>query len=290
MKLNYIKKSIIPALAVVFSLSSCLKDDNANLDFESVSGKTYVGIADPSPSSATFNSTSFAVISSATESTIQLSLTYISTTDNPGTDVTIKVETDKKIIDTYNTARSTSYQQLAPANYSLPNTKITIPAGQKSVQFPVIIKPSTITNTSAAYALPIVITDASGKEISGNYGTHMVLVTIKNPWDGIYAATGTFTHPVSGVRTIDEEKGLATVDPTTVSSTLGDLGEDYVVTLKVDASNKVTVTSEDFELSVPAGKANTYDPDTKTFHLNYQYSGTGGFRVIQEDLKYVKVR
>jgi len=290
MKLNYIKRSLIPALAVVLSLSSCLKDDNANLDFDSVSGKVYVGIADASPSSSTFNSTSFGVVSSAAESTTQLTLTYIGAAANSGTDVTIKVETDKKIIDQYNAARGTNYLPLEPANYSLPSTKITIPAGQKTVKFPVVIKPSTITNTNAAYVLPIVITDASGKEISGNYGKHMVLVTIKNPYDGVYASSLHFVRVNIDERYTNADKTLSTVNSTTSATLYADLGTDYTMELTVNPDNSVTVTptggtiSGDTELPGPFTQVgvNKYDPATKTFTLHYQYRGN--LRIVEETL------
>ena len=50
----------------------------------------------------------------------------------------------------------------------------------------------------------------------------------------------------------------------------------YNVTLTPQASANPGTTQ--------VGK-NVYDPATKTFTLNYQYEGSGGFRVISETIK-----
>ncbi|RYY36642.1 MAG: DUF1735 domain-containing protein [Sphingobacteriaceae bacterium] len=282
MKFNYITKGIIPALAVVLSLSSCLKDDNINQDFENLT--PMVGFVDASPSGISPNSTGLGVVSDAETVPFNLTIEYMSSADNGGTEVTVAVDEDA--LEELNDARGTDYVLLTPSNYSIANTKVTIPAGSKTVSFPISILPTTISDPTKAYALPLKIVGATGgAEVSGNFGRHVILVTIKNPYDGVYTATGQFIHPTAGPRDIDQDKTLATIDQTTVETTVGDLTN--LMRLRVNADNSVTVIGEisaTQPLEPIPGETNTYDPATHTFHLNYRYSGTGGNRVVHETL------
>lgn len=150
---------------------------------------------------------------------------------------------------------------------------------------------------SKKYAVLLAITNFSGySKMHAADGTPLdtILVTlgVKNIYDGVYHAAGTFTRysdpsTVLDSRTIDEDKTLGTVDANTVSSTVADLGSGDPITLRVNADNTVTVTFVGTSLSNLPGPFtqvgdNFYDPATKTFTLHYQYRG--GLRTTEETL------
>ncbi|TSD64664.1 hypothetical protein FFF34_012215 [Inquilinus sp. KBS0705] len=161
-------------------------------------------------------------------------------------------------------------------------------AGQDIQKFAVKLDGSKFDLTKK-YAIAYEISDASGLTSKVGKDTILVTVGIKNYLEGNYHATGVFTHPTGGPRPIDEAKYLGTNGPNTVSTTVGDLG-GYDLELTVDpATNKVTVggsVSPAQPIEPVPGLTNTYDPATKTFHVNYQYIGGGGYRVVQEDLEF----
>ncbi|MGY4538928.1 hypothetical protein ACVW0P_003351 [Mucilaginibacter sp. UYNi724] len=184
--------------------------------------------------------------------------------------------------------RKTVVLGVMPANlYTLP-TGVVIPKGQRKVTVHIKVKTNQVVDFTKI-TIPISITDADGATISGNYGTILAKVNVKNQYDANYHSSGRFTHPVAASsRDLDADKRLLTVDANTVSTSIADVGSS--MNLTVNADNSVTVVgslSATQPLSTVPGKTNTYDPATKTFHLNIRYSGGGGFRIIQEDLKRI---
>lgn len=150
---------------------------------------------------------------------------------------------------------------------------------------------------SKKYAVLLAITNFSGyskMHAANGVALDTILVTlgVKNIYDGVYHAAGTFTRysdpsTILDSRTIDEDKTLGTVDANTVSSTVADLGDDDPITLRVNADNSVTVTFVGGSLTNLPGPYtqvgdNWYDPATKTFTLHYQYRG--GLRTTEETL------
>jgi hypothetical protein len=123
-----------------------------------------------------------------------------------------------------------------------------------------------------------------GRELINNNG---VTVYVANAYSGEYFSEGYFSHP-SSPRAINRAKTLVPINLNTVETEYGDLGSSgWKMWLQVNEDNSVTV--------IPKGSANTgtvpsgpnsYDPTTKTFTLNYQYSG--GTRVITEVLSPVE--
>lgn len=139
------------------------------------------------------------------------------------------------------------------------------------------------------YAVAYKITNADGLTVhAASKDTLLAFFSVKNKYDGEYHSTGVFHHPVNGDRTIDRDKTLTTAGPTSVTTEIGDIGGSMTLTIN-EATNDVTVSgnvSATQPLIPVSGLTNTYDPATKTFHLNYQYQGSGGNRVVQEDIAH----
>ena len=284
MKLKSLTKIyLITALASIVVFSGCLKDD-ALIDFSKVGVLVELPLAayNPNADGDKFVSLSYVSTSTNIDHPVVVNVASPKPLDAP-LDVTLKV--NEAALTAYNAKHASEYVILPSNAYSIPNLKVTVPAGQRTATLTVKFNPSAITDFTKQYVIPITIADASGQKIS-NYNTVYYVVGVKNQYDGKYHASGVFTHPVRGPRDIDEDKDLATVNQFTVSSTIGDLGTPMTITINA-ANNNVTVAGNvsDTQPIMPVpGLTNTYDPATKTFHLNYQYLGGGGYRVIKENL------
>ncbi len=199
----------------------------------------------------------------------------------------------------YNTAHNTTYipipgtlaTQTADPSIVTSATSVTfnLAPGVFAKNYSLDIK-GTEFDPSKQYAVLLAITNFSGySKMHSPTGTSLdtILVTlgVKNIYDGVYHASGTFVRVGVDQRTIDEDKTLGTVDANTVSSTAADIGEP--ITLRVNADNSVTVTFVGASLTDLPGPftqdgVNVYDPATKTFTLHYQYRG--GARTTEETL------
>jgi len=305
MKKNLIIKSIIPALTVVLSFSSCLKDENIQQDFTHL--KPMVEIADTSPNvDGAPNSTTLAMIANTTPVTFNLELRYAFSEPSPGVSVTIDI--DPAVLTKYNTVKGTARQVLPSTFYSIANKTVTIPAGSNSVKVPILIPNPSAISATTPYAIPLKITNASGVDISGNFGSHVILVNLKNIYDGVYsrigniqrnsatgpdpALSGNYTGPDASLTTESQFSNFY-VSPTWVNGSgiagIGTPGADGVKFTVDPATNKVTMSCPaNATLANTVGAPNFYDPATRTFHVAFQWGVAPNTRVIVETLKWIK--
>lgn len=282
MKKTFYIKTAFVALLSVAGLSSCLKDDSHYVDFAGATPLIELpSAANVGGSGGLLQSLAFA--QSTTPSVVNLAVN-LAAPKTLGSDVTVKLGVDAAALTAYNTANGKSYEVLPAAAYTS-DFSVVIKAGTNITNLVINIK-SNLIDVTKSYALPISITDGGGQQIS-NYKTVIYAINVKNQYDGSYRADGTITFPppTAGRSEVNITKTLATIDGNTVSATCLDLGgSGYVMYLKVNADNTVTVTPS-------PGAANqtiqnngpcTYDPATKTFTLNYKYIGGTGDRVIFE--------
>lgn len=101
---------------------------------------------------------------------------YAAPNANP-TDVAVTLAVDTAVLNKFNKVNSKNYPLLPAADYTLSN-KITIPAGQRKVKYPIKFN-TNLMDPTVTYALPLKIVDASGVTISGNFGTLNLLVNAK---------------------------------------------------------------------------------------------------------------
>ncbi|MBO0953343.1 DUF1735 domain-containing protein, partial [Fibrella forsythiae] len=113
-------------------------------------------------------------------------------------DVTVNLAVDPTVLTTYNAANGTTYKALPASLYQLVSTSTTIKAGQRLA--PVSINFSTgsdkiadpVAFNDANYALPVRVTGTSNNlAVSSNYGYKIILLKLKNKYDGVYTPTGT---------------------------------------------------------------------------------------------------
>jgi hypothetical protein len=162
-------------IALMSSLSSCLKDDSQP-DFTQNQPIVELPVGSSSGNGSA-NSLATTLTVSATPSDYFVYVNYASPSANAA-DVAVTLGLNTDALTKYNTLNGTSYTLMPATAYVIPSLKVTIPSGQRKVQFPIKINTSVL-DPSKTYALPLSITDASGFSISGNFGTLISLISLK---------------------------------------------------------------------------------------------------------------
>lgn len=259
------KKIVYPVMGLVLmiSYSSCLKDKNIMDPDNSPAVVEFVNpsnIQSPttSPLAVAEYSNSFEI---APEVDYKISVNYAGAYPAPQ-DVTVKVEIDPAVLESYNTANKTSYVQLPSDLYTIGNTTVTIKKGERQAVIPIKLKTEKF-DFAKNYAIPAKIVSATAGNISGNFGMAVFRVGAKNQWDGTYAHTYTST--------LGNGTNNVTMKTTGANSlTFGLIGVySNAVNLTIDpATNKVTVDVPSLAPTVTDPSSN-WNPATKTFYLKY---------------------
>src|SRR5690348_2401366 len=108
----------------------------------------------------------------------------------PSSPLKVTIGVDAAQMNSYNSANGTSYVLFDNSAYSIASTSLTIPAGQQYAETTVSFYKSGVDPT-VSYMLPLSITDASGKQLTGNLNT-IFYHFIGNPLAGNY--TWNFTR------------------------------------------------------------------------------------------------
>ena len=278
MNKTYFKYTGAIMMLMMVTLFSCIKERNSSTnltDYPSV------------PEVAEISSPGFHALAFDLTTTPQTLNAYvnIASPQPVSQDVTVTLALDPNALTAYNSANGTNYTMLDPSAYSIPNYKVTITKGSNLSSLPVTIFPNKV-DLSKANAIPLKITDASGRIISQNFQSVIYGIVVKNKYEGQYHATGYFSHPTAP-RAIDRDKYLATINANTNETELGDLGT-WLMQLTVNADNSITMkptgAANPTAALIPGDPVynNTYDPATKTYKLKYGYPTPGPTRIITE--------
>jgi hypothetical protein len=180
-------RKILAAGVLAVGFSGCLKDDSAVISADKtinvVEFKNTANLT--SPTTSKYGLLSVNIIMQPT-GTYNALVSYSGPNVAPE-DITVTVgNADPAILAFYNTQNKTTYAALPTANYTLPKTTVTIPKGERQVQFPI-----SFINSDQIYAknyvLALTITAVSGGQvISGNFGSILYLLSGINKQDGIY--------------------------------------------------------------------------------------------------------
>lgn len=182
-------------------------------------------------------------------------------------------------------AEEAGYDPLDASLYELP-TSVTIKKGTKSATFQIKVRPSSF-DGDLSNALGISITSTSYGIISGNVGTVIFSLPVKNVYDGVYRyQTSSNTALIPNQ---DVEVELRTISSTRSRLAPGLLGYysnqvDYIVDPE---TNLVTVEMITL-LPIATSSESKYDPETKTFTL--KWTSNGGARLFEETLTYIGPR
>ncbi|MFL5788244.1 MAG: DUF1735 domain-containing protein [Flavisolibacter sp.] len=175
-KTIYLTALLLPVLF----LQSCLKDKNQAADFSGQSTQPMVEI--PEGGFGNFGNSALNLSSPGPDTV--LFHVNLASTDFLNKDVTVKIGYDATALANYNASSAIQYEKFPDSIFSLPTTQVTIKAGSRAVEIPIIMYADKIDPTKN-YMLPISITDAQGTSISGNFGT-IYYHLIGNPLAGTY--------------------------------------------------------------------------------------------------------
>lgn len=272
-------------LSIVSSLlfTSCLKDDSLTLNTSlsnSVTEFANTGsiATNPSNGAAPRFAIDLGTLAVGDQTTFNVNVDYAGAKTAPN-DITVTIDIDPTILTTYNTEHAVD-----GANYTtLPDgilqtqfpLTITIPKGQSFGQAQVALQLTSAFDFGATYGIPLKITSTSVGDISGNFGTAIYSLVVRNGYDGVYFASGVMVHPSYGGNYSDKEEDMVTTGANSVQFQLQTTVLFGVyITLTVDpATNLVSLASNEVVLDPYDPAANYYDPATRTFYLDFGYSG-----------------
>jgi hypothetical protein len=236
------KKIITISLAfLAITLAGCLDDDKYALDPSG--SNNIIEFLDPAPPSSQVGAiypvwlSTFAV---SPEATITQRIKYSGPQSNDK-DIVLQLAVDPAALEQYNTQMTVgingadplggaTFEVLPEANYDIPELTLTIPKGEREVEFSVTIYPDQF-DLSKSYALPLRIVSASSGVLSQHYSVAILAPVVKNKYDGIY----TVTPPVGEVGLIHTNPAFTGLYPKTIelrtvngnTNVYYDRGEDF---------------------------------------------------------------
>ncbi len=228
-------------------------------------------------------------------------------------DIKVNLTLNPTLVADYNTANGTSVQPLPTAVYTLPSTTIVIKAGQSLGKL-VITLPSTLSlNANITYGLGFTISSVdAGYVIAKNLKDLVVIINVKNKYDGIYRLTGyhnrtPYTFP------FDIKVNMITTGPNSVAlyyPPFGDYGQpigtapgvvswygaavspNFGFDLVTNLATTITGmpgSGVTYGYATDPGIVNKYDPALKKMTLCWQYNGNA-LRRFYDTLVYVGPR
>lgn len=205
-------------------LSSCLKDTSLTLDLNQTNNVTEFAntgsvVTSPSGSAAPRYAIDLGSLKVGDTASFNVNVDYAGH-DMAPQDITVTVDIDESLLNVYNTehaADAADYTAPPSALFttSFPLT-ITIPKGQQLGQAKVNVKLSADYDFNASYALPLKITSTSVGLISGNFGSALYSLNVRNIYDGEFTVTGTFVDLTNAAFTATYPK---TIDLVTAGAT-----------------------------------------------------------------------
>lgn len=275
MKRLIYKPSVLILILYFFS-TGCLKDkdfDDGTIQSVHNSGADIKPIELKLTATDTTRLFVFAVDNSDKDTVVNLVPVNLATKDPAPEDIHVTVAVDDALIEARNTSHGTDYTVPSSSMYSIENPEVVIPKGAHTGYLQIKFKPSDFIGGNWALGFKITAVKESGYTISGNFDYGIVSLLIKNQYDGIYDAAGHFDHPSYG-GDYNTQWVCATSGATSISFPL-DVTVLFAVniTLTVNPDNSVNVSTADVVLDPYDPAKNYYDPGSRTFYLDFSYSG-----------------
>ena len=272
MKFRHIK--ILMSVLSISLLQACLKDkDFDNGNYQPVAG----GIGSPAVISLginVVNATNFSVVSynnASQDTTVNFIPVELGGNSVASQDIHVTLVQVDSLVNNYNDANGTDY---AIPKVTIVNPVVTIPKGSCIGYLQIKYLSSDIIGGDYAMGFAIKSIQESGYQISGNLGTGIAAIVIKNQYDGIYLATGHMTHPAYGGDFTNKQWIMVTTGANSVQFQVNTTVTFAVyINLTIKSDNSLMVTSSSVALTPYIQANNYYDPSTKTFHVDFGYSG-----------------
>lgn len=292
-------------------LASCIKEEDHLKEMPAGTGSTFVKFAE-GPELAHF----FSKFSDVKKTELFSVAKAANSAEALKSATTITLKSRPDLIEEYNDEHNLEFELLPDSIYTLTNSAFTKTAdgytvnlvpGEFASGFSILLDGSKW-DVSHAYALAFTIQDQEGVNVSNGKRDILVLISVKNQWDGIYSVQDgevtRYTNPttvespstLNGTLAGNPDVTLATISPNTVEisglqwtagSGSGVAGIDNLRATINPETNEVTMFSlGNATLTNWEGKENRYDPETKTFYLAFRWNPTAATREYQIELKY----
>lgn len=236
-------------------------------------------------------------------------------------DVTVTIAVDNDGFNAFNADNNNDYQILPPQSYTIPNNKVTFKAGSRDENIYIQFNTKQIDFTKK-YILPVIITDAQGQNISGNFAASMYAIVEGNQYMGLYQSVGKRimgknTYSIMDLKSLLDLSGLTTsygyfpgaggngvtipssFIPNAIVTNAADqtiyasFGEQMDMTVNPD--NSVTVSNDNlYGMGIQTYKLisgpSIYDPVNHVFKLSYGFIDpwTGDSAVVSENMTRIR--
>lgn len=187
--------------------------------------------------------------------------------------ITVRLVPDEQLVD------DAGLDLLPEDRYTIDSYTVTIPKGSNEASLRMKVVPNDVADGFYGLGFRIESVETPGYSVRAYYDEVVVVVGVRNQWDGIYHATGRVDGHTSLGGPYDQELELETVGLNTVAfyqpNRDGVFG-GVLVLATINPDNSVTIAPAPggAAVYVPAGAENKYDPATRTFHLRYNWPGT----------------
>lgn len=199
----------------------------------------------------------------------------------------IDIKFSQQMIDDYNDANGESFEPMPDSIFSfksIPGVQETADGFTMDYSAGDFAKELTIQldgskwDISHKYAFAYVISEAGGNQVGAGKDSVIVLISVKNKWDGVYDVTGTMvdavnpalvhvTKALNSVYGIGQEYHLVTVSPTACAVYDNTVYGDYIVPISTGGGTGLSGYG-DFALLVE------FDPETDEIVNVSNYYGT----------------
>lgn len=284
---------LVTPIAAGLFLTSCLEDDGYTDIIDGVNGNNvilsfYGNVGTTSTQSVQLT---------AGKDTVDYELNISATSSHSiNKDVTVTVSIDETVVAQVNASIESADEKftlLPDSVYDLLSTSITVPKDTTEAPFYVRIYQYKM-DKSKNYLLPVKINGTDGAIVADNLGTAK-LAFIGNVLAGPYVSNYTLVREGVDPQELSEDpKNVEAVDSKTLKALAGYAffgNSNIKFRFSVNSDNTVTITSDPdavkagITIGPTAGKTSTYNTETKTFHLYYEYvNGSGAYRKFDEIL------
>lgn len=196
MKIYYKVLAGLLGCFIIFFVTGCLKDkysDEGLAGFTINSSDKIVEIEGPVSGTVPYSSTNTISLSSSAKDTTFSLITIQVANDQPvSQDVQVTLKMDSTLVTAYNDTTGNGYKLPSSGLYRFSNLTVTIVKGSREGYLQMTTKPAELASGDYAFGFRIVSVSDPSYKISGNFNNQVVIVGVKNKYDGHYTVTGTF--------------------------------------------------------------------------------------------------
>jgi len=272
------------AIALLFT-TSCLDDEMVDIEVENFAGSPYIADFNEMPNSAGYIKRSF---QGTTDESVSYSTNFRVNLSSPwqlDKDLQVTVKLDDQAVLDYIANVDPEFQLLSAEKHNFTETTVTIPAGEREVEFTVDFWPAGL-SADDKYMVAFSIESTSNPDvlISGNYGTQYVQIGVTNIFHGSYTLDAYWLYggatDYSSLCSTDDIT-LATISSRIISTSYTYPGWGYNYLIEVDMDNPQTIEGHDgamkFTVTVEGKEDACEQHDDYNGEVwNYCYQDAGG--------------